>query len=67
MLRGDIGAITEVLALSFKKSLSSPPKKRACLAFSKEMHLKIPLSRLGLELSNYTPGYRVSVLDFFAK
>jgi hypothetical protein len=35
--------------------------------FSQEMHLKIPLSSLGLKLSNPKPGCEVSALHFFVK
>ncbi len=48
-LRGDIGAITSVLAPFFRKPRSSHPKNEP---FSQEMRLKIPLSSRGLNLPN---------------
>jgi hypothetical protein len=60
-LKGNIGAIKQVLTLPFRKS---PPKNKT---FIQEMHLKIPLLGLGLKLSNSKPGCRVSALHCFVK
>ncbi len=63
-LGAEIGAISEVLTLSFTKPLSSPPETEP---FSQKMHLKIPLSSRGLKLSNSKPGCEVSAHNFFVK
>jgi hypothetical protein len=65
-LRGDIDAIRQALTSSFRKLRSSPPRETE--PFSQEMHLTIPLSSRGLELSHSNPpGCRVIALHLFLK
>jgi hypothetical protein len=63
-LRGEIGAIRQVLTHYQKTTIIIPQKNEP---FSQEMHLKMPPLSLDLKLANPKPVYRVSALHLFVK